>query len=253
MPFELNAQQQAAVTAPLDKAARVLAGPGSGKTVVITHRLKHLLDSGVDAKRIIATTFSKAMADDLLARTIKVCPEVAGTALERRICTIHALCYRLLKAEGDDRSVAKPWDIQKAIEEIAESEDLDEGWKVIYNWINSAKAEMVREGEDEPWFRQQMVAAGAPVQLAWKLSKIRSRFDRAMRSQNMLTYADMLYSTELLFSERPEVLAKWQRWTEYVLVDEGQDTGGQAMRILTALAAPQEQLLHSRRQRSAAL
>jgi DNA helicase-2/ATP-dependent DNA helicase PcrA len=226
--FELNAQQKAAVNAPLDKAARVLAGPGSGKTVVIEYRLEFLLDHGVDPKHIIVVTFSRPMADEMLRRIIKLCPEIAGTALERRITTIHALLFRLLRAEGETRKVAKTWQIKKAIEEAAEAEDLDEGWKVIQSWIDSAKAHCVREGEDEPWFRERLVAAGAPV------------FERAMRSQGLLTFADMLYLTELLFEDSPAVLKKWQGWTEHVLVDEGQDTGGQAMRILTALAAPQD-------------
>ena len=242
MAFQLNSQQKAAVEAPLDRAIRVLAGPGSGKTVVITNRIKHLLDSGISPKSIVAVTFSKNMADDLFRRTLAIAPEVSGSPLEKRICTIHALTFRILKAEGDRRQVAKEWQIKKAIEEAAEQFDFDEGWKAIYYWICLAKAEGIRPGQDEQWYRQELLSMGVSVQHAWRISEIRRLFDRSMSSQNMLTFADMLYDLEILFEDKPNVLRKWQKATEYVLVDEGQDTSGQAMRLLSLLAEPQNQM-----------
>lgn len=243
MPFELNPQQKIAVEAPLDRACRVLAGPGSGKTVVITRRIKYLLDNGIDPKNIIACTFSRNMADELLERTIGICPEVRDSPLEKRISSIHAICYRVLRAEGETRKVAKNWQIKKAIEEAAERQDLDVGWKSIYYWICLAKTNAVRPGGDERWFRDQLVERGAPVWLAWKLSEIRREFDRDMEEMGLLTFSDMLYGVEILFEDKPNILKKWQSWTHYVLVDEFQDTSHQAMRILTLLAAPQNNLM----------
>lgn len=242
MSFSLNSQQLVAVTAPLDKAARILSGPGAGKTTVITNRIKFLLDNGVDPKSIIAVTFSKNMADDLFQRTLKVAPEVAGSPLEKRICTIHALTFRILKAEGDRRQVAKEWQIKKAIEEAAEQLDFAEGWAAIYYWINAAKAEMVRSGQDEQWYREMLSNRGVSVQHAWKMAEIRRLFDRKMKRENLITFPDMLYCVEVLFADNDKVCVKWQNNIEYVLVDEGQDTSGQAMRILSTLAAPQNRM-----------
>lgn len=239
MILELNAQQKAAIEAPLESPCRVLAGPGSGKTLVLTYRIKYLLENGADPKHIIAVTFSRDMADELLRRTLEICPEVEGTDLQRRLCTIHALTFRLLRAEGDTRQVAREYQIKQAIEQAAEEQDLEIGWKCLYHWINAAKANAVRPGQDEEWYRQIFMDLGVPAFMPWKVSEIRRQFDQIMREQRLLTFPDMIFDVEILFEDNEQIRKKWQDWTHYVLCDEGQDTGFQSMRVLAILAEPQ--------------
>ena len=232
-------EQQAAITAPLDKPVRVLAGPGSGKTFLLTHRYKHLVENGVDSQNILAVTFTKEMANVLGERILAICPE-AERGIDQ-ICTIHAICYRILKAEGDTRRVPKWWKIKKAVDEIT-----DDVWPVrlerpghkdVLGYINSAKGKGLKVGEDRAFYSRI-----AGTKLGNLVSEIRKRFDGEMRAQGHLTFSDMLLDIEIKLREDDAFRHRWQSKFHHVIIDEGQDISGQAMRILATLAEPQNRL-----------
>lgn len=232
-------EQQAAIEAPLDKPVRVLAGPGSGKTFLLTHRYKHLVENGVDPQNILAVTFTKEMANVLGSRTLTMCPE-ATRGIEH-ICTIHAACLRILRAEGDTRRVPKWWKIKKTIDEAIDDVwpiSLERpGFKDVLSYINSAKAKGLKAGNDGGFYGQ---IAGA--KLGRLVAEIRRQFDREMKIEGHLTFADMLLDVEIKLREDDAFRRKWQSKFHYCIIDEAQDTSGQAMRILATLAEPQNQL-----------
>ena len=200
-------EQQAAIEAPLDKPVRVLAGPGSGKTFLLTRRYKHLVENGVDPQNILAVTFTKEMANVLGERILAICPE-AERGVDQ-ICTIHAICYRILRAEGDTRRVPKWWKIKKAVDEI-----IDDVWPIrlerpgfkdVLGYINSAKAKGLKAGNDGGFYGR---IAGA--KLGRLVAEIRIRFDREMKSQGCLTFADMLLDVEVKLRGDDTLRHKWQ-------------------------------------------
>lgn len=239
---EPNPEQKEAIYAPVSSAVRVLAPPGSGKTFVAEMRVKYLLENGVEPNDILYVTFSADMAKDGLARMLQANPELAGSEAVNQFCTIHAICYRMLRWEGDKRRVPKEWQIKKAITEITERlwDDPDNrpGYKEVYLWINETKMEMMTQAQYQEFYYEALGNYHGH-----RLYKARSKFDLEMRRQNMITFPDMLHDVEEKLEGDHRFTEKYQAKFKYVIVDEGQDTSGQAMRILTTLAKPQNQFM----------
>lgn len=237
--YDPTPEQQVAILANLDKAIRVLAGPGSGKTFLLVRRYKYLVDSGVDPRNILAVTFTKEMANHLSQEILAMCP-----AAERgidQICTIHAICYRMLRAKGDKRSVPKWWKIKKAINDAIDyvwPVDMERpGYKDVLSYVNSAKAKGLEIGADEGFYSHL-----AGPKLGRLLAKVRKWFDEEMEREGHLTFSDMLLDAEVMLKRDGALRLVLQNRYHYVIIDEGQDTGRQAMRILATLAEPQNQL-----------
>ena len=231
-----NAAQLEAIEAPADSAVRVLAPPGSGKTFVIEHRYTFLLNSFIPPRNIVAVTFTKKMSQELMHRIINQNPTIIGTAAEKQITTIHALCYRMLAAEGYKMKVPPNWELKKLINEIAEKiypKGKVPGWKEIFHWINAPKIQNLSPSQDAEFYLSFI------PEHAQELDEIRHQFDELMALNGWVTFGDMLYKVEQMFQKQPEILAKYQQMYTHLIVDEGQDTGKQSMRILSALAEPQ--------------
>ncbi len=235
---EPNEQQRAAIEAPVNAAVRVLAGPGAGKTFVVARRYSYLLSSGANPGDIIAVTFNKTMADELLARIIKVNPSVVGTSAENQVSTIHALCYRMLRAEGDKRRVAKEWQIKRTLQEIIEQlwhyPDDRPGYKEVLTWVNSIKMHGLTSADDLPEFSRCVDKFGRNV--GRELHEARRRLDERMRRDGLLTFPDMLLDVEVRLKTDRAFREKWQAKFKWVIVDEAQDVSSQALRILITLS-----------------
>lgn len=228
-----NVQQELAIEAPMDRAVRMIAGPGSGKSKTLIWRIQKLLDSGVDPENILAVTFNKTMADELLNRALAAFPEYRESAGASQICTIHALCFRLLREYGENRNVPKTWQIKRMVQEIAERlwpVEQRPGWEEIVNAIANAKYRGMVAGEDailySDWFGKFH---------GDRLARARVELDRRLKSENLLPFYDMLYMVDQLIAQGDSIVEIWRNRFQYVLIDEAQDTSGQAMRILSEL------------------
>lgn len=233
MTTQPTAEQQAAIMAPVDAAVRVLAGPGAGKTFVIAQRYAHLLGHGAKPERIAAITFSRDMAHELRKRILRVSPR----ACVDNIATIHGLCWRILKASGDKRTVAKEWQERRALKVIhSQLWPSRKGDKPkvtvgdVANWVNGTKAHGLWHIDDVD------MAFGEKVAVA------RQSFDDALAGEKLVTFADMLLDVERHLRENEGFRQRWQGQFGWIIVDEGQDTGAQAMRIVRELAAPENRL-----------
>ena len=245
-----NDQQAQIIYGGIDKAVRVWAGPGTGKTFVIERKYAELVAQNVSPDRIVVVTFSKTQSQDMLERIIKHNPYIANTAAERQICTIHAFCLRELAKADLAREMPKQWEIKKLCEEIAaklwpipkglspeEAIKKRPAWDELMTAFNTAKNYYLAPGKDT-----QLYNSFTSKENALKLTRARDEFDRTMQGRGWWTFADMLYDMEEALSEDPTFRRNVQSANEYDIVDEGQDTNAQAMRILTRVAEPQDRL-----------
>lgn len=241
--IQLNAQQEAFVTAPIDANMRVMAGPGAGKTASAIRRIEYLIDHGVDPDAIVYVTFTKAMATEGYERLERRIPQVATTRLRQQICTIHALCYRMLRWEGIRRDVPKEWQIKKALNEIIAGDDrrkIDGEWKyavekpgykeVLY-WIDNAKRNGLTTTEDFRFFVRHMIHDQAK-----RVHNARRRFDEWLEEHNYITFADMLYLVEQRLLHDRDFRDKYQGRFTHVIGDEAQDLSHQTLRLLLTLS-----------------
>lgn len=242
MTREPDAQQRLIIEAPIDRAIRVLAGPGSGKTFSAENRIKHLVEQyGAKPGQILYVTFTKTMADEggkRIGQTLKgVLTPMEIMDHQKWFCTIHACCYRILKAEGDKRNVAKNWEVKKQLEPIiADLWQPDPEWprpsaEEVFKAISNAKHYGQRAGHDEDFFVEFFGDYHGS-----RLSIARARYDAAMKRENLLAFGDMLFDVEQKLMRDDNFCERWQNQFRFVIVDEGQDTSAQSMRILTKLA-----------------
>jgi len=210
-------------------------------TFLLIRRIRYLLQSGVNMANILAVTFTGNMANELFDRLVKLMPEMENNQWSKRnISTIHASCYRMLKDVGDKRRYPdrEMWKIKQFIQDLSvklwENEEDRPAWKEILDWIYTAKSHGLTSEETVRFFYE------AFPQHAKGVARIYEEYESFMRRQNWLLFGDMLYDVERKLETDPIFRKRFQTLYKYILVDEGQDTSGQAMRILTKLAAPQD-------------
>ncbi len=233
----MNPQQKAAVTAD-DGPVLVLAGPGSGKTRVLTSRIAYLIRlRRVPPQRIMAVTFTNKAADEMKERVEKL--------LERNqsglyIGTFHAFCKRILENEAESLGLAPDWTICGSgqqywmIYRIVNGMGSDRGTfspSDIQKAISKAKNNMILpenyEAEED---------SGEIVR------RVYFEYESELLNVNQLDLDDLLLKLHLLLREHTAVLERLQDEFEYVLVDEFQDTNLVQFELLKQLAAPQNNL-----------
>jgi DNA helicase-2/ATP-dependent DNA helicase PcrA len=237
-----------------------LAGPGAGKTATLVHRVNHIIKEGVNPDHITAVSFSKVAADELGRRAF----EVNQTVNVSRFCTIHALSFRALRSYGETRKVAVGGSKERGFKskynvgmlpKIHSSNALEQyglsevGWKDFMAFVNSAKANAIRSNMLDNYYYQLLSNAGwnfAGGVVTWAadahrmLASAHREYDRLMREDKVMTFADMLCEFEWLLEDDKAVLSQQRTVVDHLFIDEAQDTNPQAMRILTNLSQPQD-------------
>lgn len=233
----LNPQQREAVTAG-DGPVLVLAGPGSGKTRVLTHRIAYLIqEMGVPAYNIMAVTFTNKAASEMRGRVENL---LGGRLDGLQIGTFHAICSRLLRREADYTSYNRDYaiydtDDQQAVVKRALA-DLDLDAKKftpgrVLNKISMWKNELVRPDEyvSRDYFEE---IAG----------RVYRRYQELLVENNAMDFDDLLMQTVLLMESADSVRERWQRRLEHILVDEFQDTNMAQYRLVQILGLPQNNI-----------
>jgi DNA helicase-2/ATP-dependent DNA helicase PcrA len=230
----LNPQQQQAVTAG-EGPILVLAGPGSGKTRVLTHRIAYLIrERKVHPSAIVAVTFTNKAAGEMRSRVDGL---LDGTLKGLTIGTFHAICARLLRREAEftpqraDFLIYDTDDQLSLIGQAMNEMNVDSKKfrpRQILNAISSAKNELI--GPDT------YSGQGYPGEV---IERVYSRYQELLIASNARDFDDLLMDTAILFRDQPDVLTKYQRFYEYLLVDEFQDTNAAQYVLVRQLAAPQ--------------
>jgi len=228
----LNPQQKRAVTTEPGPVL-VLAGPGSGKTRVLTHRAAYLIgELNVQPFHVMAVTFTNKAAEEMEERI--------GELLGRRVHgltvgTFHATCARILRGESRYLPVDSNYvifdadDQQRLVKQIIRDLDLDDKRyrpAGVHAAISSAKNELYLP-EEFPinTYRDEVVA------------RIYERYQNALVASNAMDFDDLLLWMAVLLSDHPEVREKYARRFQHILVDEFQDTNLAQYTLLNHLAS----------------
>jgi len=242
-----NKEQGAAILHDLDRAACVLANAGSGKTYSIEERYKYMLGQGISPMNITVVTFSADMSKEMLQRIVAANPQIAGSGAERQICSIHALCNRIAVSDGFARRIPdQGWKLKQISNDMIRNlwpmkpegnPDSRPTWKEVLNVVANLKYHCLDSEEDAGFLH-----ATYDRYHAQRIDIFREDFDAELRKEGWWTFSDMLYDVEKYLLLNPLSLEQWQSRYQHIIVDEGQDTNWQSMRILSLLAAPQDQI-----------
>ncbi|HEY8489353.1 MAG TPA: UvrD-helicase domain-containing protein [Dehalococcoidia bacterium] len=217
----LNPQQRRAVEIA-EGPILILAGPGSGKTRVIAHRIAYLVAGrGVSPRRILAVTFTNKAAREMRDRVANL---LGAVAQDLTLGTFHAVCARFLRVDGpaigiDSRFAIFDDDDQMLLVRRAlldlHLDPKQHNPRAVLSRISRAKSELVDVEE---------FARGVGAYFEEVVARVYRRYQELLAESNGLDFDDLLTQTVRLFQERPEVRRKYQDRYQHVLIDEFQDT-----------------------------
>lgn len=230
----LNDAQRDAVLAT-EGPVLILAGAGSGKTRVITHRVAYLIATArARPWQVIAITFTNKAAGEMKERVARL----AGSDAEGlRIGTFHALCLRILRREAARAGLAPGFQIYDTADQLGivravlKELGIDEGEmtpRAVLSRISAAKNKLLRPDE----FAQRAVLPEART-----VARCYEEYQKALRKAGGVDFDDLLLETLDLFARQPDVSERYARGCRYLLVDEYQDTNQVQYRLVRALSA----------------
>jgi DNA helicase II / ATP-dependent DNA helicase PcrA len=217
---QLNPAQRAAVLAP-DGPILILAGAGSGKTRVLTYRIAHLLAEGrALPERTLAVTFTNKAAGEMRERV------AAMLGRDRQfpwVSTFHAACARILRQEAAALGYQRNFTILDESDALGLIRYVLEEAQLADSPPPDAVRARIDQAKNEGIFPEQL-AEGAATTRDRAMVQIYALYQRRLRETNSLDFGDLLLLVHQLFQSNPDVLARWQRRAEHLLVDEYQDT-----------------------------
>ena len=230
----LNEQQQKAVKAT-DGPLLIMAGAGSGKTRVLTHRIAYLMvEKEVAPWNILAITFTNKAAREMKERIRGI---LGGASDEIWISTFHSMCVRILRRDIDrigynrNFSILDTTDQQSVIKQILKDKNLDPkkyDYRALLGTISSAKNELVTPEE------YQKTAGDFYSNVA---ADVYTEYQKRLRKNQACDFDDLIMLTITLFQRVPEVLEYYQRKFQYIHVDEYQDTNRAQYMLVKLLAS----------------
>src|SRR5690606_20687400 len=236
----LNPEQQEAVLAT-DGPVLIIAGPGSGKTRTLTHRIAYLIANGkARSSEIIALTFTNKAAREMKERILRLVGEERAKGMW--MGTFHSMFARVLRREADhigytsDFSIYDTDDTERILRDLMHQFNIDSktfSVQSMRSLISSAKNQLV---SPEEYAR----VAATPAQE--KAALLFGPYENALRRSNALDFDDLLVRPIELFERYPDVLEKYQRMWKYVHIDEYQDTNHAQYVLAKMLAAKQSNI-----------
>lgn len=212
----------------------IMAGAGSGKTRVLTHRIAYLIDEKfVNPWNILAITFTNKAAREMRERAMALNPATQDTL----IATFHSMCVRILRREADhigynrNFTIVDPGEQRTLMKRILKNLNLDpKNWneRSILGTISNAKNDLLDEKAYE------MQAGDMYTQIVAKCYKA---YQEELRRSEAMDFDDLIMMTLRLFDQHPDVLAYYQQRYQYIHVDEYQDTNHAQYQLVKLLAS----------------
>jgi DNA helicase-2/ATP-dependent DNA helicase PcrA len=229
----LNPEQKKAVEA-ISGPVLIIAGPGSGKTRVITHRIAYLVKvCGVSPHRIMAVTFTNKAAKEMVTRLNTL---VSASVKDLTIGTFHAICVRILRQDGAAIGVEKDFVIYDYDDQISLIKKCFESLKLdpkqysastILSHISNAKSQLLTP---------DMYIQHGGSYFEEVVGRVYEKYQQMLEKSNALDFDDLLMKTVKLFNKHPEILEKYQKRYLHVMVDEFQDTNLVQYQLVKLLA-----------------
>lgn len=229
---ELNAQQLEAIRS-IDGPLLVIAGAGSGKTRVITHKIAYLIEKcGFAPKHIYALTFTNKAAKEMSLRAKALLTHRGNDKIH--VSTFHSLGLDILKRECNHLGLSKLFTLFDSVDSVHLLKELsgnvavvsDENIKSIQQQISS--------------WKNQLIIPESALSLSDEATHLAARFfiayEKALRAYNAVDFDDLISLPVKLFQEHPTVLETWQNKIRYLLIDEYQDTNIAQYRLIKLLA-----------------
>lgn len=234
-------ESQIAATKVISGPIMVIAGAGSGKTKVLTHRIAYLIENGVDPFNILSLTFTNKAAQEMKQRISLM----VGDDKARNIWmgTFHSVFARILRVEHEkigfpsNFTIYDTQDSKSLIKTIVKEKKLDDKlYKpgIIYNRISAAKNSLI---SPENYLNDSEIiltdrSTGRP-----KIGEIYMAYQQRCFRASAMDFDDLLFKTNILLKQNPETLYKYQDKFKFILVDEYQDTNHAQYLIIKSLAA----------------
>lgn len=214
----------------------IMAGAGSGKTRVLTHRIAYLIEEKmVNPWNILAITFTNKAAKEMRERAYALTPQAQDTL----IATFHSMCVRILRRDalhiGYSRNftIIDPGEQKTLMKRILKEENLDpKKWeaKSLLGTISNAKNDLL----DEVAYEAD-VSPRNPYELV--VARVYKRYQTELRRAEAMDFDDLIMQTLRLFDQNPDVLAYYQGKFQYIHVDEYQDTNNAQYQLVKLLAS----------------
>lgn len=219
---DLNDQQQKAVK-QIDGPMVILAGAGSGKTRVITSKVRYMIEKGIDPSSILCVTFTNKAATEMKERLSNYFQKITPGA-RPTVATFHSICAKILRIDGEHIGIDPSYVIYNEQDQIDALKDAmnklgisikDFKPSSMLSIISQAKNELITPSS------YRSIAQGLFQQTA---SSIYSLYQVILKENNALDFDDILLKAVALFRESAVILEKWQNKFHYILIDEYQDT-----------------------------
>jgi len=240
----LNSSQRAAVE-QTEGPVMIVAGAGSGKTRVITYRVAHLIQKGIDPFNILVLTFTNKAAKEMRERITQV---VGNEAKNIWMGTFHSVFAKILRAEASyigypsNFTIYDTDDSKSLLRAILKEMQLDDklyNANFVYNRISAAKNNLISVAE---YLKNAQIQAEDQSAGRGKLGQIYQTYTQRCYKAGAMDFDDLLFKTNVLLNDHPEVLYKYQSKFKYLMVDEYQDTNFSQYLIVKRLAAMHENI-----------
>jgi len=223
----------------------IVAGAGSGKTRVITYRVAHLIKNGVDPFNILVLTFTNKAARGMRDRILDV---VGPEAKNCWMGTFHSIFAKILRVEAEkigypnNFTIYDTDDSKSLIRSILKEMQLDDklyNANFVYNRISSAKNNLISATE---YLQNEHIQAEDNSSGRGKIGEIYQAYTQRCFKAGAMDFDDLLFKTNILLKDHPDVLYKYQNRFKYIMVDEYQDTNFSQYLIVKRLAAINENI-----------
>ena len=240
----LNSTQRAAVE-QISGPVMIVAGAGSGKTRVITYRVAHLIKSGVDPFNILVLTFTNKAAKEMRERITSV---VGPEAKNIWMGTFHSVFAKILRVEAEkigypsNFTIYDTDDSKSLIRAILKEMQLDDklyNANFVYSRISSAKNNLIGPAA---YLKNEQIQAEDISTGRGRMAEIYQTYAARCYKAGAMDFDDLLFKTNVLLKDHPDVLYKYQNKFKYLMVDEYQDTNYSQYLIVKKLAAITENI-----------
>jgi len=232
----LNPSQKEAVSWPPVRPLLILAGAGSGKTRILTHRIAYLIEHGVPAFNILGVTFTNKAAQEMRNRIERL------VAQRVWVSTFHSTCLRILRQDGPAMELDRNFIIYDEYDQLQVIKECIAELRLNEKDVNpKAVREEIQRSKDYLVSPEQYLAKAMDL-FQDNTGKVYKLYEARMKRLKACDFGDLIMKTVVLFDKHPEVLKTWQDRFQHILIDEYQDTNHAQYRFVKLLASARRQI-----------